>query len=209
WPDADPDVAAHRLHVAVSALRHALERSGLKAAFIRHDEGGYTARKDLLVTDCDLFDRWYDAARRCMRDGDLTGAAVSFRKAIALYGGDYFADLPYAEWTHQARARYLERRMGALTFLCDQAEREGDYLEVVEHARAMLGADSLREVGHRHLMRAHYRLGQRGVAIRQYNLCCELLQRELGVGPSRLTRALYAAIRDDRELPEDHARAAP
>jgi DNA-binding SARP family transcriptional activator len=54
-------------------------------------------------------------------------------------------------------------------------------------------------------MRAHYHLGQRGVAIRQFRICSDLLERELGVAPSRLTLALYEAIRDDRQLPPDSA----
>ena len=52
-------------------------------------------------------------------------------------------------------------------------------------------------------MRSHYELGQRAIAIRQFGLCSELLRKELGVRPSRITRALYEAIRDDTQLPAD------
>jgi len=204
WPDADAELAAHRLHVAVSALRHALESAGV-AGLVQSDEGAYFIAATDVVTDCDLFNRWYEAGKAHLQVRGLAEAASAFRRALALYEGDYFADLPYAEWAHAARAHYLERRLSALTFLCEQSEREGDYLQVAEHARAILGTDNLREIAHRHLMRAHYYLGQRGVAIRQFRLCSELLERELGVTPSRLTRALYEAIRDDQPLPIDSA----
>jgi DNA-binding SARP family transcriptional activator len=203
WPDADADLAAHRLHVAVSALRHSLESSGLKLNLILSEEGSYCVPRDVVVTDCELFDRWYDAGRASIQARDATAAASAFKNALLLYHGDFCSDIPYAEWTHDARAHYMERRLSALTFLCAHAEAEGNYLEVVERARAILSTDNLREIAHRHLMRAHYHLGQRGVAIRQYRLCSDLLRRELGVAPSRLTRALYEAIRDDDPLPTD------
>jgi DNA-binding SARP family transcriptional activator len=203
WPDADAEPAAHRLHVAVSALRHALESSGQTLNLVHSEEGAYYVPRALIVTDCDLFNRRYEAAKAWVHTRDVAFAASAFKSALDLYSGDYFADIPYAEWTHDARAHYMERRLSALTFLCEHAEREGNYLEVVESAQAMLSTDNLREIAHRHLMRAHYYLGQRGVAIRQFKLCAELLQRELGVAPSRLTRALYEAIRDDGQLPSD------
>jgi DNA-binding SARP family transcriptional activator len=205
WPNADAELAAHRLHVAVSTLRHALESAGARPSLIHFDEGAYFISSNDVVTDCDLFNRWYDAAKAHIHRGDMTSATSAFKKALALYQGDYFSDIPYAEWTHDARAHYIERRLSALTFLCEHAERAGDFLEVAECARAILSIDDLREIAHRHLMRAHYHLGQRGVAIRQFRICCELLEKELGVTPSRLTRALYEAIRDDNQLPADSA----
>lgn len=208
WPNADAEPAAHRLHVAVSALRHALEPAIFRASLIQFDEGAYFIGRSDVVTDCELFNHWYDLGKRLVQRGEMAAAASAFKDALALYHGDYFADLPYAEWTHQARAHYLERRLSALTFLCEHAERQGDYLEVAEYARAVLSTDNLREIAHRHLMRAHYHLGQRGVAIRQFRTCCDLLERELGVTPSRSTRALYEAIRDDAPFPSESARLA-
>ena len=63
--------------------------------------------------------------------------------------------------------------------------------------------DNLRERSHRHLMRSHYRLGQRACAVRQYRTCARLLADELGLRPSHETQQLFAAIRDDAELPDE------
>jgi DNA-binding SARP family transcriptional activator len=96
--------------------------------------------------------------------------------------------------------------LSALTALCDYAAQRRDYGTVEEHARAILAVDNLREQAHRHLMRAHYFLGQRAAAIRQYRACQADLQRELGVAPSLLTQQLHEAICHDRELPAEIAR---
>jgi DNA-binding SARP family transcriptional activator len=50
-------------------------------------------------------------------------------------------------------------------------------------------------------MRAHYHLGQRASAIRQYRACAAYLERELGAAPSLLTQQLHDAICHDHELP--------
>ena len=43
-------------------------------------------------------------------------------------------------------------------------------------------------------MRLYVRLRRRGAALRQYNVCLDVLQRELGLDPEPRTRRLYQAI---------------
>ena len=78
-----------------------------------------------------------------------------------------------------------------------------DFGAVQEYARAILAVDNLREQAHRHLMRAHYYLGQRASAIRQYRACAADLERELGAAPSLLTQQLHEAICRDHNLPAE------
>lgn len=47
-------------------------------------------------------------------------------------------------------------------------------------------------------MRLHYQAGNRSAALRQFELCKEILQRELNVAPSKSTLALYEEIRSER-----------
>ena len=111
--------------------------------------------------------------------------------------------LAKAEWTHQARAHFVERRLSALDLLAEHAADRGDLASVLEYGTEILEIDGLRERAHRQLMRAHLALGQRACALRQYQLCVELLERELGVEPSHLTRQLHDSIRADAELPPE------
>jgi DNA-binding SARP family transcriptional activator len=203
WPDAEPERALHRLHVAVSGLRRILDAPGAVKSVIQLEDERYTIADEAITTDCALFEARYREGRTLLSRPDGATGAASLRAALSLYRGDYLSDQCYAEWTHQARAHFMERRLSALTLLTEYAANSGDLAGVLEHATEILEIDGLRERAHRHLMRAHLALGQRACAIRQYQTCTELLEQELGVEPSRLTRQLYEAIRVDSELPPE------
>ena len=57
------------------------------------------------------------------------------------------------------------------------------------------GTLSLTEPTYRALMRLHALNGDRTAAVRAYHDCAAILQRELGVEPSRATRELYERLR--------------
>ncbi len=200
WPEVDPGRAAHRLHVAVSDLRRIVDAPGL-ASLVRLRDDSYHIAACNVATDCELFEQHYQRARRCLTQGDDETAGTAFQAALQLYTGEFLADHPYLEWAAQKRAHYAERHLGALTALCERAAHRHDFGAVEEHARAILAVDNLREQAHRHLMRAHYYLGQRASAIRQYRTCATALERELGAAPSLLTQQLHDAICHDYELP--------
>ena len=100
-------------------------------------------------------------------------------------------------------ARILPKhRLGVVSVLADLSLHQRDLSTAMDYAQVQLAADSLRERAHRQLMRAHYLLGQRACAVRQYDCCVELLKREMGVRPSLLTRELRDAIVSDSPLPD-------
>ena len=203
WPDVLPRRGIHRLHVAISGLRKLIDALQARDSAVLLQDDCYSVVANAVVTDCELFEGHYLRAKFCLGQSDAAGAATAFLEALALYRGDYLADRPYQEWTHQQRAHFVERRLNALTFLCENAVEERDLSAVVDYAQQILAVDSLRERAHRHLMRAHYMMGQRGCALRQYNACALALQHELGAQPSQQTQWLHKAIRDDAQIPAE------
>jgi DNA-binding SARP family transcriptional activator len=202
WPEVDPARAAHRLHVAVSDLRRIVDLPGL-ASLVRLQEDSYQIAACSVATDCELFEQHYQRAKVHLAQRDEEGAATAFQAALQLYTGEFLADHPYLEWAAQKRAHFAERQLSALTALCERAAHRRDFDAVEEYARTILAVDNLREQAHRHLMRAHYHLGQRAAAIRQYRACAADLKRELGAAPSLLTQQLHEAICHDRTLPPE------
>ena len=74
-------------------------------------------------------------------------------------------------------------------------------------ALRILALDAANEQAHRELMRLFDRQGRRGEALRQYRLCVDALQRDLGVEPEQETRRLYQSIvRAERVAPPPTAR---
>ena len=201
WPEVEPVRATHRLHVAISELRHVLDPAVGGSSAITFGDDAYSMTAGLVTTDTDLFEERYDRARRCLAKQDSAGADAEFRAAVDLYRGDFLEDEPFAEWAQARRAHFAENRLTALTFLCEHAAEDGRMATVLEDARQILEIDNLRERAHRHLMRAHYALGQRACALRQYLICAAILDRELGVLPSQPTQELHRAIQEERALP--------
>ena len=78
----------------------------------------------------------------------------------------------------------------------------------IESARKLLELDPFREPAHRSLMRLHQRAGHDTAAIRQYQICAEILRDELGIEPDAETRALRDEILGDRSSPGDRSRWA-
>jgi DNA-binding SARP family transcriptional activator len=71
------------------------------------------------------------------------------------------------------------------------------YAEAIANARRILQIDPLREDVHGALMRYFTLNGQRTLALRQFETCRDLLQRELAISPLPQTVALYRQIAQD------------
>ena len=199
WPEADPSRAVHRLHVAVSGLRTLLGSAAAAGAdVVQLDNDRYVVPTQAVQTDFAEFDRLYEGGAAAISRGHADRAADALNAALSLYHGDYLADYPYAGWATSPRTHFAERRQNALAFLCEQAVAERDWGRVLDLAHRQLEFDwSARSVPLRNVMRSHYALGQRGLAIRAYLRNTKQLEQEFGVRPSRETQRLYDAVCGD------------
>jgi DNA-binding SARP family transcriptional activator len=203
WPNCDPQRSGHRLHVAVSQLRQHLDPPRAASSVIRFQADAYQVAPGAIETDFQTFETSFERGRGLLRLGAVDRAAEAFRCALAVYRGDFLADRPYADWALARRAYFLERRLTAISALADHALQRNDFAAAVEYTQLEVRADGLRERAHRQLMRAYYLMGQRGLAVRQFHICAEVLERDIGVTPARLTRQLRDAIISDAELPDE------
>jgi TolB-like protein len=139
---------------------------------------------DSVVADALIFERLAEA-----RD------AEGLRRAATLYRGELLKGLcvgesAFEDWLAAERERYRGLAVAVLTRLLS-IER-GQTLVAV--SRRLIELDPLAEQAHRALMRAHAEAGEIGAALRQYESCRQMLQRELDVGPSPETEALRGTI---------------
>ena len=116
-----------------------------------------------------------------------------------MYGGDLLPG-SYDDWVLAERDRLRVAATDALVRLAHESAERGDDARALEYGRELLRLDALREDGYRIVMGAHARRGERVEAIRAYHRCVEVLERELGVEPDRVTTALYEAIRSGGAL---------
>ncbi len=128
------------------------------------------------------------------------------QRALALYRGPFLAGLSLSDspefenWAvlkqHACERLYLE----ALVALSEELMVRGEYEQAIACARRYLDTDDLAEDVHRRLIELYALAGERSAALRQFERCAAILERELGIGPLPETRAVYRAILEGRTL---------
>src|SRR5262249_4011428 len=88
------------------------------------------------------------------------------------------------DWVVIERERFRQARLHVLETLCDRFSEAGLMMQAIEAGLAAVTADPFRESGHRALIRAHLREGNRSEALRQYRSYRKILDEELGIEPS-------------------------
>ena len=120
---------------------------------------------------------------------------ASLRASALLYRGDLLADLALREEAFDIWLGAERRRLSAAAIkLFDRlASLETGHAQV-EATQQLLALDNLRESSHRQLMKAYASQGERGLALRQFDVCKKLLHDELGVDLAEETEALKRQI---------------
>jgi DNA-binding SARP family transcriptional activator len=124
-----------------------------------------------------------------------------------LYSGDFLAGLnlreaSFEQWLVVERRRFQELARRALSRLFTRCLEAGDYARAMDCGTRLLAMDPLQEDVHRGLMDIHAREGHRGLALRQFETCRDLLKRELGVEPESDTVKLADTIRRQAHVSE-------
>jgi DNA-binding SARP family transcriptional activator len=189
WPDTGETTARHNLSRLLTLLHAALPDSTLLEA---HDD------RISLRWQC----AWSDT--RALHDLSAAwhgqGSVAALRQAADLYRGPFLDgfslpdSLEFDLWVGQERARWERLALQALSALVEALALDGDYLDAIAYAQRALTIDELAEDVQRRLIELHALAGQRSAALRQYERCVAVLERELGVDPTPATQAVYRAV---------------
>ncbi len=194
WPEEEPEAARHKLRVAISALRVSLNRDVVDGA-----GGGYILCKGqvyslnpnaALHSDVDEFLALYHAGQAA----DGHEAMTLYERACKLYKGPFLTEDLYAEWSFIAREELTKIYLTMCYALAEFALANSNYHAAIQWANAILKVDRCEEQAHRQLMRAYAALKRRSEALRQYQLCQQILKDELGVPPMPETQRLLQTL---------------
>ena len=201
WPSADRGRGRTSLRVALHGLRRHLGRDAIVS-------DGPDLRIDRDVLDCDvLVFRDLVAERR-------------HENALALYGGDLLHGLTlrnapgFERWLSDRRVTLRREAADAAWTVSGAAERRGQWIAAVRHARHAVALSRGEEPAVRRLLRLLDRAGDGATALREYREFADRWRLELGVAPSAETRAVVEEIRAGRIVRGDpdeasDARAEP
>ena len=117
----------------------------------------------------------------------------ALQAAVDQYRGEFLPGF-FDEWIIDERYRLQSLFEEALARLMLIYETQRNFPAALQIAQRLLDADNLREDAHRLLMRAYAYLGKRNAALKQYQLCREIIARELGTNPMAETIELYETI---------------
>jgi DNA-binding SARP family transcriptional activator len=85
----------------------------------------------------------------------------------------------------------------ALDCRAEALSANNELVLALTHAREAVRLEPYRESGYRRLMRLLASNGDRGEAVRAYQQCRDLLDKELGVAPSSETETLFRELSGD------------
>ncbi|GCE23076.1 BTAD domain-containing putative transcriptional regulator [Dictyobacter kobayashii] len=132
--------------------------------------------------DVDLFQQSFVQAMQAIEEKQMEQARELLNKTVALYQGDYVQSF-YSDWCIGKRDELRLKYMRSRHELALIAWNDGETDECVQHWRYLLSIDNCSEEAHYGLMRCYMRQGKRGLAIRQYQRCVDILHEELDVLP--------------------------
>jgi DNA-binding SARP family transcriptional activator/tetratricopeptide (TPR) repeat protein len=204
WPDRPPAAAYNNLRQALHQLRHTLAGSKSSAPHLRvtAKEVQFDPAGDYWL-DVAEFETCLSTSRAHHPPGQILCPACLVRldRAVTLYRGDFLAGFalahcPRFEWWQLLTQEACHRQaIESLSQLANSYEVQQDYDRVSRYASRQIELEPWRESAYRRCMWALALSGQRGEALRQYDICREQLAREMGVEPSAETTRLYQQIR--------------
>jgi len=195
WSDSSDAQARASLRQALLVLRKSLD--------LGEDE--------LIAGPGETIELSADCANVVVRDFERLlddGTPPALEQAARLYTGDLLEALEtrepaFEDWLAVRRRHLRERAVDAMSRLLTLHSESGQIDRAVDIALRLLALDPLQEAVHRTLMQLHARQGRHPSALRQFQLCRDVLARELGTQPQAQTIRLRDTIeRQRRAAPE-------
>jgi DNA-binding SARP family transcriptional activator/tetratricopeptide (TPR) repeat protein len=190
WSEMDEESARRNLRVTLTKLRPFFD----DCLVIQRRTLAFNLESDYWL-DVDVFES-------CLQGSEQSLAQL--RTAADLYRGPFLDDLPlttapgFEEWLQPYQERLRQMAMDALYRLAVHFTQERRYAAGIDYLGRLLTLEPWMEEAHRQLMLLLTLSGQRSAALAQYELCCAMLDEELGVEPSQPTVDLYQRILQEK-----------
>ncbi len=199
WDERTQSQALANLRVVLSGLRQRLAPYLTITRQMVSLDADHPIWLDSVELGCEI-----DRAAEMWSSGLDLASAERLNRALALYKGEFLSGFyirdsqGFENWMIQDRERLHRQVIDALHHLVEVYLACGAHTAGITQASRLLQLDPLREEAHRQMMMLLARIGQRNAALSQFETCCRLLSKELGVGPSEETLALYQQIQSGK-----------
>ncbi|HQY90931.1 BTAD domain-containing putative transcriptional regulator [Caldilinea sp.] len=200
WPEHPPGAAQADLRHALASLRKSIGDATAQSPFLLITQ---TTLQFNLASDAEVDLVSFMA---CFHGGECPTpaaceAALALRRGAFLAGFKVAHSPPFEEWLVVA-AEQVDHLTGlALTRLAKDCEERGDFVQATFWTRQHLAIEPWNEEVHQRLIWQLAASGQPSAALHHYEICRQLLAKELGVAPQPATAALVDRIRNGEIVP--------
>lgn len=197
WEEADLKAGQQNFKVALHGLNKTLEpdkKSRSEARFIIRQGVTYQLNLAELWIDVDALEQFIALGNQALPDQPLL-AREAYREAIELHHGVYLPNRLYEDWSSDERERIQVLTLGAILSLAELLIQENP-AETIRLAQQALQIDHAWEDAYRLQMEAYFVKGNRPMAIKTYQQCLQILDKEFGIEPLPETKALLRRIRE-------------
>jgi DNA-binding SARP family transcriptional activator len=191
WPDTDDGTARRNLARVLNLLRSELPCSDL----LYISPASVALNRELACSDTT------DLLQLC-NSKDFTACA----EGVNLYRGQFLSgfvlrdNAEFDSWQSSVQHQLERICLQTLDKLIQHRTDCGDFWSAIRFGRRYLEIDSLAERIHRQLIILYASVGERALAVQQFEECVMVLDRELGVDPLPETRAAFKAA-TETEVP--------
>lgn len=199
----DREHARSNLRQTLSLLRNAIGKDHLGTDRL----GVWLSWGKGLWIDMAEFQRLLKSGQAADTQGDLSVARSHLAKAVELFRGEFLSgfylkdSIDFEDWQLLEQENLRRQHASSLQRLVEIHGAWGEYEQAIDYGHKWLSLDPLEEAVHRQLMRLNSLAGQHFEALRQYERCRSVLERELGEKPEEETERLHEHIVSRKLLP--------
>lgn len=191
WEQDGPAAGAGALRTQVWALRRLLV-----PARRLHTGENRSYRLEVRPGELDAarFRQLAGQGRDAFGSGDLPGAVISLKQALALWGEPSLADVPATLAMRPVAQRLLDEHATARELLTEARLSLGQHADLIPELRECTSADPANERLWEQLMLALHGVGRTAEALAAYQQARTTMQAELGLEPGHALQQLHRRI---------------
>ncbi|MFI6496621.1 BTAD domain-containing putative transcriptional regulator [Nonomuraea typhae] len=195
WEHDPPESASFNVRTYIWTLRGLLSPTGQPETPISTDSRGYMIELGSEQLDSAMFEQLVSCGVDSCRQGEMSAAVDQLTKALGLWRGPAYQDIPHvAEPLVAAVRRLEERRLTAVEHLCDAWFSMGMYAEAVEELWEWVRRYPLRERLTEQLMVALHQVNRSAEALSAFGRLRSHLVEQTGMEPGSPLQALQRRI---------------
>ena len=195
WEDIDIKAGEQNFKVAQHGMNKALEpnrKSRSEAKYITRQGVTYQLNLSEIWIDTDAIEQYISIGNQYLSENTEI-AIKAYRTAIELHHGTYLPNRLYEDWSSGERERLQILILGAFINLSELLVTDNP-MESIRLCQQALLLENTWEDAYRIQMEAYMTKGNRPMAIKTYQQCETVLDKEFGVKPLPETKALYQKI---------------